>query len=85
MTYTEEEALNKWCPHAVASHTDPRAGIQPHKLEKQDKPPLHNCIGSRCMSWRWKMRFGTDPANPENCAVLEPTHGYCGLAGQPHG
>ncbi len=65
--WTEEEAKTKWCPFA------------PTQFEEVTT----DCIASRCMAWRWKARFGTDPVNPENCAQLEPTHGYCGLAGRP--
>lgn len=42
---TEKEAKTKWCPHAVASHTNPR-----QKLMGDDW--LHACIGSACMAWR---------------------------------
>lgn len=41
---TEQEAKTKWCPHAVASHTDPRKRI--------GDGWLHACIGSACMAWR---------------------------------
>lgn len=78
---TEEEAKTKWCPHAVASHTDPFGGFR--RDDAADDYKTHPCIASKCMSWRWEARFGTDPDNPENCAVLPSTHGYCGLAGRP--
>ena len=41
---TEDEAKTKWCPHAVASHTDPRQRVEDRFL--------HHCIGSACMAWR---------------------------------
>jgi hypothetical protein len=52
---TEDEAKTKWCPHAVASHTDPRAqtGYQREELGLPADTFLHACIGSGCMAWRW--------------------------------
>ena len=78
---TEDEAKTKWCPHAVASHTDPRA------MAHHERPQLglptetfrHACIGSACMAWRWKR-------HPESAAVKMghgDATGYCGLAGSP--
>lgn len=42
---TEKQAAGMWCPHVVASHTDPRMGVNGR--------PIHNCVGSTCMAWRW--------------------------------
>ncbi len=78
----EKEARIKWCPHAVASHTDPRAKI--------NGVWAHKCIGSECSQWR---RDTTQPAKVENLMGqlvdrdLDGTgrwhyHGYCGLAGK---
>jgi hypothetical protein len=88
--FTEEEARKKWCPFVRVLATIDGTG-------PQHKGPLHGfsynrnlqgepygaCVASACMSWRWKARFGTDPNNPQDCAVLPSTHGYCGLAGRP--
>ena len=60
MSYvTEAQAREKWCPHAVASHTDPRAGFH-----DDGRPIVHPCIGSACMSWRW-FGFPADDAYAE--------------------
>ena len=64
---TEEEAKAKWCPALLPSG---------HVSKK--------CMGEACMAWRWERRF---EANPEGKIrllpkELEPTHGYCGLAGK---
>lgn len=73
--YTEEEAKTKWCPHAVASHTDPRAGFH-----NDGRPIQFPCIASACMAWRWTIA----PAyiGPERTMSHE-AYGYCGLAGKP--
>jgi hypothetical protein len=35
------------------------------------------CIVSSCMAWRWTIKYDDD------WGVIEPTHGFCGLAGKP--
>lgn len=45
MIVSEAEAATKWCPFAIASHTDPRAVYDEHFN--------FNCIGSKCMAWSW--------------------------------
>jgi len=82
---TEEEAKTKWCPFArVAGRTTSDNAAQGCNRNYTGGPDSGGlCIGSACMAWRWKARFGTDPVNPENCAQLEPMYGYCGLAGRP--
>ena len=51
---TEDEAQTKWCPHAVASHTNPRAksGYDDDDAGVKAGSFYHNCIGSACMAWR---------------------------------
>lgn len=53
MTVTEDEALNKWCPNVIASHTDPRRGFHPGADPEKYRYGLHVCIGAACMAWRW--------------------------------
>lgn len=38
-----------------------------------------NCIGSRCMAWRWA---GYQPV-PSVVHGQDEAHGFCGLAGKP--
>jgi len=53
---TEDEAKTKWCPHAIASHTNPR---QRHYLDSDGGsteptgPFIFNCLGNQCSQWRW--------------------------------
>ena len=64
---TEDEAKTKWCPFAVASHTDPRgiAGYARPDLGLPADTFTHACIASDCMAWRSGDYYG----------------GRCGLAG----
>jgi hypothetical protein len=96
---TEDEAKTKWCPHAVASHTDPRQRVEDRFL--------HQCIGSACMAWRedaqmpapqwvhpgvlataW-LGWQVTPTPPDHrgyVLIERPqgkTRGFCGLAGRP--
>lgn len=90
MRLTEDQARTKWCPHAVASHTDPRAGFR--NDEPDGVPKTFACIASGCMAWRkltvWIDRATNEPAIPGVTAhgALEERYsdtGYCGLAGKP--
>lgn len=90
MLLSEEEAKTKWCPHAVASHTDPRGGFR-----NDGRPIQFSCIASACMAWRWaystydtvEQRF----LKPGEVYSLSDTKryerrnhtGWCGLAGRP--
>lgn len=79
---TEEEATGMWCPFAR-----PRPDYLQSSASNRDQSgqvvDRSMCIASRCMAWRWIVRFGTSPDNPADCAILPSTHGYCGLAGRP--
>ena len=93
---TEEEAKTKWCPHAIASHTNPR--------QKMGDGWLHNCIGSACMAWRWDnnaltIRMRAEVLGKAQDEIMTPEYyarnhmgdehealpreGFCGLAGRP--
>lgn len=60
MLMTEDNAKTKWCPHAIASHQDPRAGFRDDDVDARfvNFP----CIASRCMAWRWLSHNVTDGA-----------------------
>lgn len=88
---TEDEAKTKWCPHAVASHTNPRAGFETSE-QLDGLPPYPKtfaCIASACMAWRWiklpyeETRLVHEPgyAEPVQARRQIPGDGYCGLAG----
>ena len=75
---TEEEAGTKWCPHAIASHTNPR--------QHNGEVWLHNCIGSACMAWRHAPVFIAQVNDKGETVQIEGrsyTDFYCGLAGKP--
>ncbi len=87
----EESAKMKWCPHVVASHTDPR------RISRYDSEgslggnagePQHNCIGSACMAWRWADYMNANNEEHFRAAappgsVLGAPVGYCALHGVP--
>lgn len=75
---TEDEAKTKWCPHAVASHTDPRAGF--HADDPDGMRRQFPCIASACMAWRGENESGTSRAGT-GWSRPKDGHGYCGLAG----
>lgn len=90
---TEEEAKTKWCPHA---RVDSTASNRPDSYPGHDigSGKWPTCIGSACMAWRWVASIPTfqkvDPLNPLSTysktraySAPAPTHGFCGLAGQP--
>lgn len=91
--YTEDEAREKWCPHALRRHA--AVSVETCGRGVRDEP-ITFCIGSACMAWRWGAdhveeqpgkfkavergdRVYREPADP----VHTPT-GYCGLSGSPY-
>lgn len=80
---TEDEAKEKWCPHVVASHTDPRRGFRVY----EDHNKEHACIASACMAWRkvgskCKDRRGNFADRDLDGTGKWVEDGYCGLAGE---
>jgi hypothetical protein len=73
---TEEEAKTKMCFRAATFGASQQLA---------DGPGPH-CIGSACMAWRnfppeeWGK--AEPPYHPSNVGI-QPTDGYCGLAGKP--
>ena len=80
--YTEAEAKTKWCPHAVASHTDPRRGFRKEDGGEWPVEPNHPCIASMCMAWRWVNKAGYT-INIDGVEQAIPQRGHCGLSGKP--
>lgn len=90
---TEDEAKTKWCPHTVASHTDPRqrVGYSRDEIGLPADTWTHACIGSACMAWRQGARQLF--RNSATGALTERdltgngqwvyVDGFCGLAGSP--
>jgi hypothetical protein len=75
MLLTEEEAMEKWCPFAMApgSHEDrttaPTVTVS-NRVEFGHPYKLCRCLASECMAWRWYPSWD---------------YGYCGLVGNPEG
>lgn len=71
MSYTEEEAKQKWCP-------SPPMVIRYGGVGDGGDLLYIQCEGSRCMAWRW---------DDDRSGVLKDWTfrkvGYCGLAGKP--
>jgi hypothetical protein len=80
MFLTEAEARTKWCPHAVASHTDPRRGFRKGHVFDDN---CFACIASGCSQWRAALKPVYDDGQP--CGTAPTDKGYCGLAGRPEG
>lgn len=86
---TEEEAKTKWCPFARVAKRDIPG--RSYNRWADDWSPAGavdgaKCVGSACMAWRNfpPEEWGKDepPYHPSNVGI-QPTDGYCGLAGKP--
>ena len=85
MQTTEDDAYLNWCPFyrtAGAGNLDVTEFHDNRPAETSELDDPANCIGSRCMAWRWKMR---DVRNPSNVVTHKAALdiGYCGLVGKP--
>lgn len=76
---TETEASDKWCPFSRRYNDNGsynRAGPPPYS------PAGCNCIGAKCMAWRWIQDELVVFVAGTKTVVSEGQHGYCGLAGK---
>ncbi len=71
---TEQQASEKWCPHIRMAIVMTDGSLSLGNVALGTRP---ECIGSRCMQWRW---FEDDPGQ---YAQGISRRGYCGLAGLP--
>lgn len=91
---TEDEARKRWCcgPKIAADASFAIKRMDAKTFEPN--PPDGNgmCVASACMAWRWRSMddlAGSFVDAMQRTAVADvppprlPTHGYCGLAGQP--
>jgi hypothetical protein len=66
---TEDQAKTKWC---FMSRFIKWGGSVVSNQPIGDETPDGNCIGSRCMAWRWSEADATNTF-----------HGFCGLISRP--
>jgi hypothetical protein len=74
MMLTEQEASTRACPLMLA--TEPFSTVR----------SVFNCIGPRCMAWRWVDTLSVDnPSRVPGAARQEAKRerGFCGLAVRP--
>ena len=77
---TEDEAFEKWCPYSRRYH---EGGSYNRTDNKWNVPESTNCVGSKCMAWRWIKDPLVDFVAKEQTIINKTSeHGYCGLAGQ---
>jgi hypothetical protein len=53
---TEDEAMTKWCPFAMASGASFAVNRGPEGVANN----RCMCLASECMAWRWKTDFEYD-------------------------
>ena len=79
MYLTEDEARQKWCPHArVPLAADGYTGNRMDDTTGAIVPEFGSrCIASQCMAWRWaSLPVADTDDNPAE-------KGYCGAFGRP--
>jgi hypothetical protein len=93
---TEDEAMTKWCPFAMA----PGASFALNRGPEGVANGRCMCLASACMAWRWNERihfWGNaaggacstvgDEKPPEGFVIHKGSKnsldGFCGLAGRP--
>lgn len=80
---TEEEAKQRWCPFARVGYeqtTFNRFNNPANAIASSPVwPAICNCIGSKCMAWRWEY----DDYRATGGGLEQTDSGYCGLAGKP--
>ncbi len=78
MLLTEKEAAEKWCPHARCSANSDEPSANRYAYPSNDPGVFAQCIGSRCMQWRWDVSVP-----PGDGPLVRSDTGFCGLAGTP--
>jgi hypothetical protein len=97
MTYTEDEAMTKWC-HAARVGSDTGCNRYSMDIDAAHASAFAKCIGSNCMMWRWAQKPNPNWKQPDHNSMSWPprdtrsdppmyiedtTRGYCGLGGRP--
>lgn len=87
MIIPEQEALERWCPHARSFFAVQIQGKWVEAVANRDKPDgmIPACIGSKCMAWRWHSAKKIKELDIVSLDVVDqgPRLGYCGLSGKP--
>lgn len=95
---TEKEAAEKWCPlgrvvsgrRVKSGELDMFPGSSPANIlavgeAHADLIPLGRCIGSRCMAWRWQVKFISEIGADGRHLTIgkeQGDAGYCGAFGR---
>jgi hypothetical protein len=60
--------------------------VTPEEAEKKYCPLKYSeCVGSKCMAWRWRLMRYAEEKDPETDswpAIYSTTHGCCGMVKQ---
>ena len=95
--HTIKQADKLWCPMSrVVFEGDPTPPRNRTKFKADKDAYLHfsatACISDSCAMWRWvpktAMRLeiieeGLEHREVNRVGPVDPTHGFCGLAGRP--